>query len=94
MNKEQRIISVGKDFPMSIGNALRVSSGSGLLEYFVSKQLDAEGTRFSAEVSYKEKGTNKEGISQGGGGAEHVIERLRGNRFPSPEEAYKRMERD
>ena len=82
-------IRVGKDFPMSIGNVLRVSSGSGLLEYFVSKQLKEDGTLWGAEVKERVKGTNKEGVS-----GPHVIHRLKGNHFPTPEEIYKRMERD
>lgn len=88
--RELREIRVGKDFPMSIGNVIRVSIGSGLLEYFVSKQLKEDGTLWEAEVGRREKGTNKEGVQSRG----QKIQRLSSNHFPTPEEIYKRMERD
>ena len=87
----KRTITVGGDFPMKLGDLLRIRGGSEIIEYLVDSQVDDKGRTWEALVTRREAGTNKEPIM---GRGEHKIQRLRSNHFPTPEEIYKRMERD
>ena len=87
-----RTITVTQDFPMRLGDLLRIRRSDGVLEYLVTSQADKDGRKWEAQITRKPWGTNKEPIMHGG--RERRIEKLRSNHFPTPEEIYKRMERD
>lgn len=87
-----RTVIVGNDFPMKVGDMMRIRGGGELFEYLISKPLDEKGKKWEATVTKRETGTNKEPIMNQLG--VHKIQRLRSNHFPTPEEVYKRSERD
>jgi hypothetical protein len=86
-----RTIVVGADFPMKLGDILRLRGPEEVLDYLVTARLDEKGREWAARVNRRERGTNKEPIM--GRGA-HRVQRLRSEHFPTREEMYKRMEPD